>query len=258
MAGSVRDLLPEPWSSRLSIRHVETPAAWASGDVARRWEWLDVEVQSPSIGSFLLVIGCERSSLVSLLLKQSIARAPIRSRLRDTLSVEASVSIGSLDMSLDELAGIGPGALVVMPEDADELRTVRVTDVTYQLRKIDDDWVCQSILETRQQGKRMGAEDAESAGLTGSPEANEDLSVGPATVRRGELPVTVDFDLNRLSLPISEVETWQGGTIVALDAPALAGSVSLTIRVNGVAVGSGELVRIDERLAVRIEQWSLE
>ena len=126
MAGSVRDLLPEPWSSRLSIRRVETAAAWVEVDAGRVWEWLDVDIQSPSIGDFALSIGCERSSLVSLLLKQSIARVPIRNTLRETLSVEASISIGSLDMSLDELAGIGPGALVVMPEDADELRTVEL------------------------------------------------------------------------------------------------------------------------------------
>ena len=104
----------------------------------------------------------------------------------------------------------------------------------------------------------MSAEDAESAGPTGNPDTSEDLSVVPATVRRGELPVTVDFDLKRLALPISEVETWQGGTVVALDEPALSGSVSLTIRINGMAVGSGDLVRIDERLAVRINQWTLE
>ena len=87
--------------------------------------------------------------------------------------------------------------------------------------------------------------DGEAAGLAQAAPAVSDLQV------------TIDFDLGARSIPLSEIEAWQAGAVVALDPPQRAEGVEVTLRVNGSAIGAGELVRIDERYAIRLSRLFL-
>lgn len=73
-----------------------------------------------------------------------------------------------------------------------------------------------------------------------------------------ELQLNVDFDLGSVTVPLSELETWQPGAVVALDPPMPGRGIEVTIRVNGFVIGSGDLVTIDDRPAVRIARLALE
>lgn len=73
----------------------------------------------------------------------------------------------------------------------------------------------------------------------------------------GDLRIAIDFDIGRRMVPVGELSAWQPGAIVQLDPPAIADGVEVTIRANGDIVGSGDIVRVDDRLAVRITRLSL-
>lgn len=72
------------------------------------------------------------------------------------------------------------------------------------------------------------------------------------------LQLNVDFDLGSISVPLAELESWQPGAVLALDLPVPGRGIEVTIRVNGFVIGSGDLVTIDERPAVRIVRLALE
>ena len=68
-----------------------------------------------------------------------------------------------------------------------------------------------------------------------------------------KLGVVIDFDLGRMSIPLVQIETWQPGTVVTLEPPALDAGVEVTIRANGqIQFDAGSFVRIDDRISVRI------
>src|SRR5262249_48634507 len=51
------------------------------------------------------------------------------------------------------------------------------------------------------------------------------------------LGVVIDFDVGRMSIPLAQVQTWQPGTVVSIDPPALNPGVEVTIRANGQVIG---------------------
>jgi flagellar motor switch/type III secretory pathway protein FliN len=87
--------------------------------------------------------------------------------------------------------------------------------------------------------------------------AVEALQADDAGISVDALRLTIDFDIGRKSVPLAALSQWQNGTIVDLEPPALADGVAVTIRCNGDVVGTGDLVRIDDRIAVRVTRFLL-
>lgn len=81
--------------------------------------------------------------------------------------------------------------------------------------------------------------------------------IQPEEFRIADLGITVDFDIGERDFTLAEIETWQPGAVVALEPPALAGRVEVTLGVNGRAIAVGDLVAIDDRLAVRLSRLLL-
>src|SRR5690606_41761603 len=66
------------------------------------------------------------------------------------------------------------------------------------------------------------------------------------------IPILLNFEVGRLTLPIGELAGWQPGTLVEIEPPRIDDGIEVVIRANGKWIGSGDLVRVGERLAVRI------
>jgi len=75
--------------------------------------------------------------------------------------------------------------------------------------------------------------------------------------RGGDLDVALDLDIGSITVPLAEIETWQVGSLVALDPETPRDGLEVVLRVNGRMVGAGELVRIDDRFAVRLVRLAL-
>lgn len=71
----------------------------------------------------------------------------------------------------------------------------------------------------------------------------------------GAVPVELGFELGRLSLTVAELRRLTPGAVLELDAGAAPPWV--TIHAGGRAIGRGELVEIDGRLAVQIADFAL-
>jgi flagellar motor switch protein FliM len=71
------------------------------------------------------------------------------------------------------------------------------------------------------------------------------------TVHPNELPVRLTFELSRIELSFAELQELQPGYVFSL----ADGGPAIAIFANGVAVGSGELVRIGDHLGVRVVEW---
>ncbi|MGV6871600.1 FliM/FliN family flagellar motor switch protein [Pseudochelatococcus sp. B33] len=111
----------------------------------------------------------------------------------------------------------------------------------------------------------VGAGDPEKAALpTPGDEAadtgivqQDEGALAPEGIRLADLGITVDFDIGEKDFTLAEIETWQPGAVVALDPPPLAGRVEVMLRVNGRVIATGDLIAIDDRLAVRLSRLLL-
>ncbi|WAJ30522.1 FliM/FliN family flagellar motor switch protein [Antarcticirhabdus aurantiaca] len=171
------------------------------------------------------------------------------------------MTLGTLVLTLGELRALAPGAVVVLAERPAGLVVLRAADHLFEFTDSDDGWRCSGprpvrALEPRHpvhrssQGRMMDEASRPDEADDTKEDAGEALSLG-------DLRVAVDFDLGRSMLPLSTIASWQRGALVELGSPTLDNGIPVTIRVNGDLVGSGDLVRIDDRVAVRITRLSL-
>ncbi len=161
-------------------------------------------------------------------------------RLKADLTRDAYVTLGRLVLPLAAAAGLAPGGVAVMPAGLDPaLAALRAGDALYRFRAAGEGWACLAVEPLAD--ATLKAESHPMAGPTDEPPA-------------GPLPfdIAVDFDIGRLVVPLAEIETWQPGAIVALQPAALREGVEVTLRSNGRVIGTGDLVTVDGRVAVRI------
>jgi flagellar motor switch/type III secretory pathway protein FliN len=247
MAAFAWDALPDPEPDGFAIAGIDTVSFFVDGAKCGDWEWFSIVIRGMAPEPLELVVGCERSLLLDALSSETIVPRRNWPDLKSRLSTPVDFTVGSLRTSFDELRRLMPGAIVAMAAADEDLWSVRAGCGNYTFQQAEEGWTCISadheppLKDTLNVGS---GDDVMDAG-TSKPLEPELTSVG-------DLPVVIDFDLKRISMPLSEVESWQAGSLVALDPPGKSGSVEVTIRANGAVIGSGDLVRIDERLAVRI------
>lgn len=72
--------------------------------------------------------------------------------------------------------------------------------------------------------------------------------------RLDDLPLEVAFELGQMKLSIAELERLKPGYVFSLPVPVE--GTNVTIRVQGRALGRGQIVAIGEYLGVRVQRWS--
>lgn len=187
---------------------------------------------------------------------------PLRARpvwpgIRQILTRTAAVTLGRLVLPLGSLRALAPGSVVVLdagigPGSA----RLRLGPALFHFREAGGGWTCAAVTaaaappdrpdETRQEGPISMS----SSTLVPTTEpGGADLATG--------LDVALDLDIGSVTVPLAEIETWQVGSLVALDPETPRDGLEVVLRVNGRAVGAGELVRIDDRFAVRLARLAL-
>jgi len=64
-----------------------------------------------------------------------------------------------------------------------------------------------------------------------------------------DIPMDVDVELDRRIMTVREILALESGSVIAMDRSA---GDTIDILIGGTIIGSGEIVILDEKLAVRI------
>ncbi|WP_375453326.1 FliM/FliN family flagellar motor switch protein [uncultured Methylobacterium sp.] len=172
------------------------------------------------------------------------------------LTRDLFVTLGRIDLSVSALRALMPGSVIVLPGglDADTAR-LRSGDMVFDLRRAQGGWTCHAVGVARTRSPfRTGGHMSEAA-MNPDPSDMAD----EATARRNlaDVPICIDLDLGHVTVALSEVEAWQVGSVVALDPTLPREGVEVALRANGRMIGTGDLIRIDDRLGVRISRLAL-
>ncbi|PDT90825.1 hypothetical protein CO669_07570 [Bradyrhizobium sp. Y36] len=257
MVGTIWDAIPD--------NHMGRPRIVARGalvDVAPRiggaLHWLSLSIDRIATEPVRLSIGATMSSFASVVASGAFAPAAVNRGLADSLATEACHTLGSLRLSYRDLAALRPGDVVALPQLPPDLIVLRAQGRAHAFRLTDENWVCLGHEVTERYRRSLlervnsMSEDHDPLPRTGADPQPDVAAADAPVATMAELGVIVDFDVGRMSIPLAQVQAWQPGAIVSLDRPALENGVEVAIRANGQLIGTGDLIRIDERIGVRI------
>lgn len=228
---------------RAGAAWVARRAPWGGLDLdgldRTRLHWFRAEVGGLAPEPALVDLGVDPAH-VELLLSPAPRR--LWKGLESRLTRAADDTLGRLTLPAARLAALRPGAVAVLDRPFDpEKRRLRVGTIAYDFARQGESWLCADAADL---------DPARTGDRTTMP--SDDVAPASGGLDIGSIDVAVDFDLGRLDVPLSVVEGWQRGSLVGLPPSALAEGVAVTLRVNGRPVGTGDLVRIDGRVAVRL------
>ena len=180
----------------------------------------------------------------SELLVAAIARAPQSDVALQGFPLWARCVVDTVTVSTEACRRLSPGALVLLDND-----TLATANPYVVLALGSKRWRAEMHDDRLVVGRPIDI-DLENHCMTDS-RATDDLNeceAGDGTLV-ADVPVELRFEAGRAVLPLDRACELQPGYVVALDKPL--DDQVITIYANGVAVGHGELVLLDERVAVR-------
>lgn len=231
-------LLPDLGFGAIRIEAVGPLAALSVPAAPADPRWLEVELKNGGERT-LLHLGIDPAALADRLGASRWAPRRLWPGLKARLPVRITHRLGTIDLTIAEAAALSPGDLVVMPDLPPERAVVAAEGLHFDLALAERGWRIQAIAP---------------AALREPARGGQTLSDIPA---RERLAVTLQFDIGEASVPLADLETWQVGAVVPIGVPERADGVQVTVRANGTVVGSGDLVRIDDRIAVRLTRLFL-
>lgn len=237
-------MMPPDWQTGWSLAGLV-----ASDEVAGIEEWFDVTLEKAGMPATLLRLGFRREWLLAVFATHMTPGINGAGPLAGTLQIPADITLGRLALSIAELRAIENGDVVVMAEAPDDAVSIRVGDRMIVFFPSDGQYVCGGSNPI--DGLRPASFRSEMTAMAEiEPEIEPSTEDHPAGLT--DLVLAVDFDIGRVEVPMATVASWTPGTLVQMEQPALDAGVAVTIRINGQAVGTGDIVRIDNRIGVRI------
>ncbi len=257
VVGTIWDAIPE--------NHMGRPKIIARGaleDLSERigkgLHWLSVSIDRITAEPVKLSLGAAMSSFTSVIAAGALAPAAVNRGLAESLATEACHTLGSLRLSYRDLARLRPGDVVALPRLPPDLIVLRAQGRAHAFRLTDETWICLGHEVTERYRRSLlervtsMSEDHDHLPRIGEDPHRDAATAETQIAAMTELGVIVDFDVGRISIPLAQVQAWQPGAVVSLDRPALDNGIEVTIRANGQLIGTGDLIRIDERIGVRI------
>lgn len=207
----------------------------------KRLRWFAVSLRGLAPEPITFDFGVDPVVLGRALGSGSFAARAAWSDLKTRLTAEVSLALGAIDLPVVEARALRPGDFVVLAETVGRTAVLHAGDLAIDLKAENGRWT----VVARRTERRWRAETRSGASrMSDQPTA-------------GGLTVALDFDLGRTTVPIADLESWQPGAIVALDLPAPKEGIEITVRANGEVIGTGDLVRLDDRVAVRLTRLNL-
>lgn len=209
-------------------------------------QWLLVTVEGIAPVPVTVLVGFSIAAFENVVSRGVLAQSPISKALQSAIATDVYYTIGNIIVSYQNLTELEVGDLVVLPHlDAGQL-WARAQDVLFTMQQRADHFICinRELVERYRRSLTAFQE------TTIMKDDMGDAIEVPGSI--GELDVIIDFDIGRTTVPLADLQNWQPGTAVLIQPPALNENVEVTIRANGQVVGIGDLVRIDDRMAVRL------
>ena len=220
-------------------------------------DWLAATVQGLAPQPVQLLVGCFAAEVVRAMAGGELASRAVWTGLREHLSADAFFTLARIELPLARIKTLRPGSIVVLPGVAADACFIRLDRELHEFRSDAEEWTYSGSrsLNPLKREAHMSDEDEmdDDAPAVALDPVSPDAPAGEPP-GLSSLLLDIDFDLGAVRLPLSTLETWRAGSLVELDPPSAKDGVEVTLRANGQALATGDLIRIDDRLAVRLNR----
>jgi flagellar motor switch/type III secretory pathway protein FliN len=240
--------LPDHGCGALTIRANAKLADLVPSSDGADLRWFRIVIQVLRPGPIRLDLGARLDTLFQIF--DPLVPRVVWPGLRQILTRVAFVTLGRLALPVRALRTLVPGAVVVLDEGVGpESLRLRSGATLFHVRPAETGWTCTAVTTD------APLHEPDETPMPLRPDLPEQtagrLDVVP------DLDVVLDLDIGSVTVPLAEIERWQAGSLVTLDLEPPRDGIEVVLRANGRRIGTGALVRIDERLAVRIVHVSL-
>lgn len=217
-------------------------------------QWLECELVGAAGETTVFTFGAAADAICAQLAGNSPLTRKIHTALGDQVTTIAERLLGTAALYLTDLDQLDAGDCVLISHAVkDDSRAILADCEVYIFEAEDDEWVCSQIepIDHFVRGNKvegMSMED-DAKTITGDHGETAMTELTPAQIK-----VNLSFSLGSDSVPLSEIESWQSGAVVCLPSEFVAPNIPVTVKVNGTAFAEGDLVQIDDRLAVRLNR----
>lgn len=210
-------------------------------------QWFDFDIAAEGEYQIRLSLSLSRMDAVKVLRQLTLDPTSNHAILAQGVKAPADFIIGLITLTYRELRSLVSGSVVVMAaRDADTCQ-MRIDDTLFTFVSTDDGWCCVDL------GYIPGSVPGGMGDRIWDTRIMRDASTKTvSSVPIDGLRITLVFDIGRKSLPVSELMQWRLGGLIDLSPPEIEGGLEVTIRANGDVIGTGDLIQIDDRIAVRI------
>ena len=207
--------------------------------------WLAAEIDLGSGALARCRIGGRRQDFVQVLARLFPGAAgrlpPLPTSLLEGLSIAVALSAGEKALSVATIAALEPGD-VVLAEIRPDLRSFHIghnqvlistATITEEGQTAPSGW---TVKEIRMTGDQSDA--------------------GSDAISLDDVPLTLRFVTEDRRLSLAELQCLAAGALLPFDVSQLAAGVPVKIQANGMTVGEGHIVRLDDSFAVRIARMA--
>jgi flagellar motor switch/type III secretory pathway protein FliN len=229
-------------ADRLSKAGLKVPAVEAGTDVPPA-DAIDVSVRIGGLfaGEVALRLCGTPGALAGLAGIDGILAFARVSPLADVVRVPLAVRLDDVVLTAAEVAGLESGDAILL--DGAPQRSLVLTAMRrrFDVERTQDGWMIMEI--------GMEGDQSHSRANEGAVEARPGEAAMPDPSR---MPVVVAFELATMDIPIGQLATWTPGALVDIGLADVTAGLPVTVRVGGRQLARGDLVRIDDRFAVRL------
>jgi flagellar motor switch/type III secretory pathway protein FliN len=246
--------LPDNLSSRLRLGPAIAIDTLQSQPKATALQWFTCTLSGATEEPIDFTFAAAPDAICAELARNALPSRKVHPGLGDAVAAGVQRLIGAAKLSAPELYGLAPGDCILFTETGSaSLTTVLVNDRVFFFTAEGAEWTCvRTLAADKLVGCSTTDELATENCLLTMPFASSDTPVGE--LGPVALQITVSFCLGSTTLPLSELESWQIGAMVTLPEEISADGTQVTVSANGLAIAQGDLVRIDDRLAVRLNR----
>jgi len=230
--------LPDHGYGALTIQASARLADFVPPPAGADLRWFRIGIQGLGPGPIRLDLGARLDTLFRIF--DPLAPRVVWPGLLAILTRVAFVTLGRLALPVRAVRALVPGAVVVLEEGVGpESLRLRSGTTLFHVRPAEAGWICTAV-------------------TSDAPLRDPDETAMPLRSETSETPasagldILLDLDIGSVTVPLAEIETWQAGSLVTLELEPPRDGIEVVLRANGRKIGTGALVRIDERLAVRI------
>ena len=173
----------------------------------------------------------------------------------ENIPIKAFVRLGEMSLPMSEYSTLRIGDLLLLPISCRADRELMLLLDESTIIKCEMEMGRARVLTiTERESEKMEESDLMVEDIPG-----EDNNTGPAEEKRPiepqswfdpkQLPVHVTFDLADITLSVGELAALQPGSILELDRQV---TDLVSVRANGRIFGHGELMRLEDRLGIRL------